>query len=133
MSQVSDLNSEMCVLRSSTSLRSSLAASPVTSPLAPQWIGTLTWWTSCPPTMSGLTRFVTSTRVSIAARAVTIVAQPVCSSPRSAASSGPTSMNSSGCSSDRCAMVRDMPPAVWCSVSRWVVIAKGNTSDGDGW
>ena len=46
-------------------------------------------------------RSVTSTRASIAARAVTIVAQPPCSRPRSAASSGLTSQNISGCSSAR--------------------------------
>ena len=37
MSQVATLYSEMCTLRSSTSGSSSLAASPVTSPLRPQW------------------------------------------------------------------------------------------------
>ena len=63
-------------------------------------------------------RSVTSTRASIAARAVTIVAQPACSSPRSEASSGLTSQKSSGWSSARYGSVRDMPPAVWCSVSR---------------
>ncbi len=79
-------------------------------------------------TRSGRTRSVTSTRASIAARAVTSVAQPPCSSPRSAASAGPTSQNISGCSSARYGRVRDMPPAVWCSVRRWVVMTYGNTS-----
>ena len=41
-----------------------------------------------PARSAGRIRSVTSTRASIAVRAVTIVAQPPCSSPRSAASSG---------------------------------------------
>ena len=55
---------------------------------------------------------MTSTRASIAARAVMIVAQPPFSSPRSAASPGETSQNSSGCSSASRDSVRLMPPAV---------------------
>ena len=47
-----------------------------------------------------------------------IVAHPPCSSPRSSASCGCTSTNISGCSSERYGVKRDMPPAVWCSVSR---------------
>ena len=50
---------------------------------------------------SGRSRSVTSTRASIAVRAVTIVAQPPLTSPRSAASSGDTSQNISGCNSAR--------------------------------
>ena len=68
--------------------------------------------------VSGVIRSVTSTRASMALRAVTIVAQPMCSSPRSVASSGETSQKNSGCSSARYGSQRDMPPAVWCSVSR---------------
>ena len=56
--------------------------------------------------------------VEAAERAVTIVAKSPCSSPRSAASSGLTSQNSPGWSSARYGSVRDMPPAVWCSVRR---------------
>src|SRR5437588_8255360 len=41
------------------------------------------------------------TLASIAVRDVMIVAKPMCSRPRSAASSGLTSQNISGCSSDR--------------------------------
>ena len=63
-------------------------------------------------------RRVTSTRVSIAARGDTIVAQPYGSRPTSSASSGDTSQNISGCSSERYGSQRDMPPAVWCSVRR---------------
>ena len=44
------------------------------------------------------------------------------------ASSGDTSTNSSGCSSDRYGSCRLIPPAVWCSVSRAVVSTNGNTS-----
>jgi hypothetical protein len=68
--------------------------------------------------MPGWTRGVTITRASIDERADEIVAQPMCSSPRSAASWGETSQKNSGCSSDRYGKVLDMPPAVWCSVSR---------------
>ena len=63
-------------------------------------------------------RSVTMTRASIDERAVVTVAQPACSSPRSVASSGDTSQNISGCSSDRYGSHRLMPPAVWCSVRR---------------
>lgn len=66
-------------------------------------------------------RSVTSTRASIAARGETIVAQPPLTRPRSAASSGETSQNISGCSSARYDDQRLIPPAVWCSVSRYVV------------
>src|SRR3954453_23633326 len=85
-----------------------------------------------PRTFCGLIRSVTCTRASIAAREVTIVAQPRCSRPRSSASSGLTSQNSSGWSSDRYGTVRLIPPAVWCSVSRYVVMAKGKRFDWDG-
>ena len=78
---------------------------------------------------SGVSRSVTITCASIAARPVTMCAQPMCSSPRSAASSGDTSTNISGCSSDRYASCRLMPPAVWCSVSRLVLNTNGNTSE----
>ena len=54
----------------------------------------------------GLIRSVTRTRASTAVRAETIVAQPPCSRPRSAASSGLTSQKISGCSSDRYRVVR---------------------------
>ena len=47
-------------------------------------------------------RGVTSTRASIKARAVMIVAQSPCFSPACAASSGETSVNNSGCSSLKC-------------------------------
>jgi len=74
--------------------------------------------TPSPGIRSGRTRRVTSTRASIAARAVMIVAQPPFSSPRSAASDGETSQNSSGCSSASRDRFRLIEPAVWCSVSR---------------
>src|SRR4051794_29016139 len=64
-------------------------------------VGRPIWCTRRPSTVSGRSRSVTITRASIAARAVTIVAQPACSSPRSAASSGLTSTNGSGWSSAR--------------------------------
>ena len=58
---------------------------------------------------------------SIAVRALTIVAHPPWSRPRSRASSGETSQKNSGCSSDRYGSHRLIPPAVWCSVRRYVV------------
>ena len=64
----------------------------------------------------------------MAVRTVTMVAHPMCSSPRSAASSGETSQKNSGCSSDRYGTQRDIPPAVWCSVSRYVVQTYGKIS-----
>src|SRR5436305_14709041 len=76
---------------------------------------------------------VTSTRASMTARAVTTCAQPRLLRPRSAASAGETSMNISGCSSDRYGSVRLIPPAVWCSVSRLVVNTYGNTVLPSGW
>ena len=67
-------------------------------------------------------RGVTSARASTMPRIVRIVSQPPGSTPRSAASSGEISQKNSGCSSARWGSVRDIPPAVWCSVSRYVVM-----------
>jgi hypothetical protein len=65
---------------------------------------------------------VTITLASMAERGVTMVAQPPWVRLAAAARSGWTSQNISGCSSlSRCS-VRDMPPAVWCSVRRYVVV-----------
>src|ERR1017187_124106 len=99
----------------------SFAESPLTiapPPPTPQWYGRPIWWMTRPPTVSGVSRSVTRTLASMAVRAVTMVAQPRCSSPRSAASSGDTSQKNSGCSSARYGDHRLMPPAVWCSVRR---------------
>ena len=65
----------------------------------------------------------------MAVRGVTTVAQPPWTRPRSPASSGLTSQNISGCSSQRWGSVRLIPPAVWCSVRRYVVQTYGKTSD----
>ena len=117
------LESWICTLGSRVRPSRSLAESPLTtaSSPTPQWYGRPIWCTVCPRTTSGVIRSVTSTRTSIAARGETIVAQPYGSSPHSAASSGETSQNISGCSSERYGSHRLMPPAVWCSVSRYVV------------
>ena len=61
---------------------------------------------------------MTRTRASIAPRAVEMIAQSPCRKPRSAASSGETSQNISGISSESHGSQRVMPPAVWCSVRR---------------
>src|SRR5699024_8634506 len=108
---IETLGSSVCGSRS-------LAASPVLIPLGPQWYGSPTWCSTCPPTRSGFIRGVTSTRASTAVRAVTMVAHPPLTRPRSRASSGLTSQKNSGCSSDRYGSVRLIAPAVWCSVSR---------------
>jgi hypothetical protein len=68
---------------------------------------------------------VTSTRQVISPRAVVTVANWPFSSPTSAASSGETSQNISGISSESHESHRLIPPAVWCSVRRYVVIAWG--------
>lgn len=125
MSAVSALSSWMWALGSSAMATSSLAASPVDSPLGPQWKGRPIWWTVRPCTVSGTSRDVTITRASTAPRAVTIVAHPPCSRPRSAASCGESSQKNSGCSSERYGDQRLIPPAVKCSVSRWVVTTYG--------
>ena len=64
-------------------------------------------------------------REAISARGETIVIQPPSSIPRSAASWGESSQNGAGCSSSSHGRRRDMPPAVWCSVSRNVVATIG--------
>ena len=117
MSQVPTL-SWICTFGSIVTLTRSLTESPVLSPLPPQWYGSPTCSTRRPATRNARSRSVTSTRASIAAREVMIVAQPPFSRPRSAASVGETSQNISGCSSERNGNVRLIPPAVWCSVSR---------------
>ena len=68
---------------------------------------------------------MTITRPSTADLEVTTWHQPMCSRPRSAASSGETSTNISGCSSERYSRLRLIAPAVWCSVSRLTVKTNG--------
>ena len=70
-------------------------------------------------------RSVTFARASISARSVTMVIQPPSSMPRSAAISGSSSANISGCSSASQGRLRLIAPAVWCSVSRKVVATSG--------
>jgi hypothetical protein len=103
---------------SATNDMSSFAASPRERPSPPQWYGSPIWWTTLSPRRSGRIRCVTRTRHSISARAVVIVAQPPLSMPFCRASSGEISQNISGISSESQESHRDMPPAVWCSVSR---------------
>ena len=101
ISQANALTSLICTLGSRLTEARSLAESPRLSPFGPQWYGMPTWWSRRPCTVSGVIRSVTRTRASIALRTVTIVAQPRCSRPRSAASSGEISQKNSGWSSDR--------------------------------
>src|SRR5919201_4892070 len=82
-------------------------------------------YTVRPLSRRGGTRSVTSARHSISARAVVIVTQLPFLIPFSAASSREISQNISGCSSESQESQRDMPPAVWCSVSRYVVSTYG--------
>ena len=78
-------------------------------------------------------RSVTLARASISARSVTIVIQPPSSMPRSAASSGSSSANISGWSSESQGSVRLIPPAVCCSVSRKVVATIGKRGSPLAW
>ena len=89
----------MLTLGSATSEVRSLALSPTTSPAKAQWNGSPIWCTTRPSTRSGRSRRVTIARASIRLRAVRTVTQPPCTMPRSAASSGLSSTNISGCSS----------------------------------
>jgi hypothetical protein len=70
-------------------------------------------------------RSVTRARASISARGELTVTQSPSSIPSRAASTGSSSANISGCSSDSHGSQRDIPPAVWCSVSRKVVATCG--------
>ena len=70
-------------------------------------------------------RWVTRARATISARGEEIVIQPPSSIPSRAASTGSISANISGCSSESHGSQRDIPPAVWCSVSRKVVATCG--------
>ncbi len=79
-----------------------------------------------PCTRSGRMRAVTRARHSISPRAVVIVTQSRFFTPFSAASSREISQNISGCSSESHDNQRDIPPAVWCSVRRYVVRTYGN-------
>ena len=89
----------MLTFGSATSEVRSLALSPTTSPAKAQWNGRPIWCTTRPSTRSGHSRRVTMARASIRPRAVSTVIQPPCTMPRSAASSGLSSTNISGCSS----------------------------------
>ncbi len=86
--------------------------SPRTSPPPPKWYGIQTWCTTLPWTRRGRIRSVTVTLACTAARLVTTWHHSPCTSPRSAAIRGDTSMNSSGCSSERNDSVRVMAPDV---------------------
>ena len=70
---------------------------------------------------------MTRTRASISARAVVIVAHSPFTNPLSAARSGDTSQNISGISSASHDSHLVIPPAVWCSVMRYVVRTKGKS------
>ena len=112
---------------SATNAIRSLTTSPRTSPMLPQWYGSRSGGRSRRRSRSGRDAArVTSTRPR--SRRARCGSSPSrrCSSPRSAASSGETSQNISGCSSASHGSQRDMPPAVWCSVSRKVVSTYGN-------
>ena len=78
-----------------------------------------------PSICSGRSRRVTFARASISPRSVSTVSQPPSSIPRSAASSGSSSTNISGCSSASHGRLRLIGPEVWCSVSRKVEAMTG--------
>ena len=112
---------------SATNAINSFAESPRTNPDEPQWYGKPIWCTTRRrrPTTNGGMRDVTSTRASTDVRAVEIVAHSPFTSPRSRANSGDTSQKNSGCNSASHGSQRDIPPAVWCSVNRYVVTTYG--------
>jgi len=100
----------------------SLTLSPVT-PCAlvvnvPPCHGSEIWCSVRPSICSGRMRCVTFARASMIPRSVSMHIQPPSSMPRSAASSGSSSANISGCSSASHGRFRLIGPAVWCSVSR---------------
>ena len=97
--QPKDFPSCMLVFCSQTREVRSLALPPTTCPANPQWNGRPTWWTTRPLTMSGRILLVTMARTSMRPRAVLTVTQPPWTIPRSAASSGLSSTNISGCNS----------------------------------
>ena len=89
----------MLTLGSATSEVRSLALPPTTSPANAQWKGRPIWCTVRPSISKGRNRRVTIARAAMRPRADSTVTQPPCSMPRSAASSGLSSTNISGCSS----------------------------------
>ena len=97
--QPKDFPSCMLVFCSQTREVRSLALPPTTCPANPQWNGRPTWWTTRPLTMSGRILLVTIARTSMRPRAELTVTQPPWTIPRSAASSGLSSTNISGCNS----------------------------------
>ena len=128
--QTNALDSWIDVFGSPESVTRSFAASPGEGPPNPQCQGRPTWWMVRPSIFSGRIRSVTFARASMSARGEEIVIQPPSSIPCSAASTGSISANISGCSSLSHGSQRDMPPAVWCSVSRKVVATCGHSDVG---
>src|SRR6266852_3277799 len=89
----------MLTLGSPTSAVRWFTTSPVTTPSQPQCHGMPTWCTTLPAMRNGRSRRVTSALARISARGVAINTQSRLWIPFSVASSGESSMNSSGCSS----------------------------------
>src|SRR6266850_1876292 len=105
------LPSWMLTLGSPTSAVRWFTTSPVTTPSQPQCHGMPTWCTTLPAMRNGRSRRVTSALARISARGVAIVTQSRLWIPFSVASSGESSMNSSGCSSVSQGFHRLMAPA----------------------
>src|SRR6266404_4399009 len=105
------LPSWMLTLGSPTSAVSVFTTSPVTTPSQPQCHGMPTWWITLFPNRKGRTRRVTRALARISARGVRTRTQSVFRIPFSAASSGESSMKSSGMSSVSHGFQRLMAPA----------------------
>src|SRR5882724_1415724 len=109
--QTKALPSWMVTFGSATIEVSSFTTSPVTTPSQPQCQGMPTWWITRPPMRNGRSRRVTRAFARIEARGVVIRTQSVLPIPFSPASSGLSSMNSSGISSVSQGFHRLMAPA----------------------
>src|SRR5581483_5331719 len=105
------LPSWMLTLGSPTRAVSVFTTSPVTTPSQPQCQGIPTWWITLPSTWKGRRRRVTSARARISPRGVITRTQSVFRIPFSPASSGESSMKSSGMSSVSHGFQRLMAPA----------------------
>src|SRR5919106_833973 len=98
-------------LGSPTSEESSLTTSPVEMPSYPQCHGIPTWWIVLPSIRKGRSRRVTRALARIVARGLVIFTQSRLAMSLSRASSGLSSMNSSGCSSVSHGFQRLIAPA----------------------
>ncbi len=112
----------MLTFGSATSAVRLFAMPPVARPCQPKCQGMPTWCTIRRRMRIGCSRSVTSARASASPRGVLTITQSPVAMARSAASAGLISTKPWGWSSASQGSQRLMPPAVWCSVSRYVVM-----------